>query len=218
MGYNAKADLYHFVDQFRERNGIPLNAPLNVLSFLSGVSNVDVVHHSFETHGFCGAAFFGPKKSTIVLNQARTEFEQNFDCGHEMIHLGKHREINDGVFKCFESDQNSFYEWEANEGSAQLLVPYQTFIPSFVDCYDKLQKRHDFDLYGCLSDTYQVSPRVIDIRMDSLAYEIDQYRQGVTLENLNILSRTQRKRMGITPTDYRVLCAFPLDWDSEIWW
>ena len=69
-----------------------------------------------------------------------------------------------------------------------------------------------------MSDTYQVSPRVIDIRMDSLAYEIDQYRQGVTLENLNILSRTQRKRMGITPTDYRVLCAFPLDWDSEIWW
>ena len=91
MGYNAKKDLYELVDRVRRNAGISIGTPIRVLSLCQTLRDVSVVFHEFDTQGFCGAAFAGPKENTIVLNNARSRLEQNFDCGHELIHLLKQR-------------------------------------------------------------------------------------------------------------------------------
>ena len=222
--YLSKRKLYEKIDTIRGLFGIPVGRfHLNMKSILNPYSGVNIGAKDFRTRGLRGMARLATAQDecdVILLNSCRTELEQNFDCCHEMVHLFVDRDENRPAFTCFDKvpdKQDRFVEWHANEGGAQFLVPYQTFIPVFTGAYEKLQRSHDFDLYGYLSDLYNVSTMVIGIRMESLAYEIDQYSQGVMLENLDICSRTQLNRMGITPTNYRALCAFPLDWDSKIW-
>ena len=214
MTNNAKEDLYARVDLMRKNLGIsPYNTAINTLELCERkISDVEIVYHSFETSGFCGAALAGDKENTIVLNSARTQNERIFDCGHELIHLVRHRHLNNGIFNCSNKKQKSFLEWEANEGSAQFLVPYQDFIPRFIS----LLNDKATDIQGVLAEHYHVTPQVINIRMDSLAYEIDQYRKGTQLDCLELLSRKQRRQRGITPTCYQALCDFALDWDSAI--
>lgn len=213
MGSNAKKDLYAFVDCVRRNLGIKQNVPINTLDLCKRLSDVNIVYHDFETTGFCGAAFAGDTVNTIVLNSARFENEQNFDCGHELVHLLRHRDKNNGIFSCLEGVQNSFIEWEANEGSAQLHVPYQDFIPRFVSL---LSTQLPVDVQGIFAEHYHVTRQVISFRLDSLSYEIDQYIKGVPINQVELLSRRQRLRRGIKTTCYQAVCDFALDWDSAI--
>lgn len=98
MANNAKEDLYIRVDQMRKNLGISsYDGPIDTLELCTRrISDVDIIYHVFDTAGFCGAAFAGTKANTIVLNSTRSDTEQNFDCGHELIHLVRHRNLNDG--------------------------------------------------------------------------------------------------------------------------
>ena len=222
--YLSKRKLYEKIDTIRELFGIPVGRfHLNMKTILNPYFGVNIGTKDFRTHGLRGMACLATAPDecdVILLNSRRTEREQNFDCCHEMVHLFVDRDENRQSFTCFDrvtDKQDSYLEWHANEGGAQFLVPYQTFIPVFTGCLEELQQHHDFDLYEYLSDTYQVSTRVIEIRIDNLSYEIDQYRSGVMMDKLEILSRTQLQRKGITPTNYRAICAFLPGWDSTIW-
>lgn len=199
MGNNAKQELYQFVDSLRRHLEIPLqNHPINAFDLWNQQELFCIYQHEFDTHGFCGSAFVGNTQDTIVLNSARSKAEQNFDCTHEVIHLTKHRKQNHGIFKCVCENQNSFLEWEANEGAAQFLVPYQDFIPKWIT-YSSTKLCKPFDLMHMFANYYQVSVPVIDIRLKSLSYEIDQYKKGVPLAKIELLSRNQQKTRGIQP-------------------
>lgn len=211
---NAKEDLYARIDKMRKNLGITsYDTPINALDLCTNrVSDVEIKYHTFDTAGFCGAAFAGSKMNTIVLNSTRSKTEQNFDCGHELVHLVRHRNKNCGVFNCFTKNQNSFLEWEANEGSAQFLVPYQDFIPRFVD----LLSFNATGIQSILAAHYHVTTQVINIRLDSLAFEIDQYRNGTPISHITLLSRRQQLRLGFHPTAYNAICDFSIPWDAVI--
>lgn len=211
---SEKEKLYEHVDFYRDLFGIPFNQPINLVDVLSPYTQFEIEYCDFKTPGLCGVAMVGNKTDTIILNSYRTSEEQNFDCGHEFLHLTEHRKLQDN-FNCFtkaKPQQNTFREWQANEGSAQLLVPYQDFIPRFTS----LLNDNALGIQYILAEHYYVTPQMINIRMNSLAYEIDQYRAGTHLDCLELLSRTQRIRRGITPTCYQALCEFALGWDSAI--
>lgn len=216
MGNNAKENLYIYIDNLRKRYefGFVSGKPVCLPDFFGNRNGIDIIYHDFDTNGFCGAAYAGPVSDTMVLNENRSLVERNFDCTHEVIHLTKHRSLNNGIFKCFDEAQNSFLEWEANEGAAQLLVPYQDFIPRFSACLDS--HHTSGTIQSELATHYFVSTQVINIRIESLSYEIDQYRNGVPIEKIELLSRRQRLARGIKSTDYSALCDFALDWDSVI--
>jgi len=209
-----KSKLYENVDFCRDLFGIPFDQPIMLVDILSLYARCDVEYCNFKTPGLCGVAMVGDKMDTIVLNTNRSPEEQNFDCGHEFIHLTEHRHIQDS-FNCFtkaKPQQNTFHEWQANEGSAQFLVPYQDFIPRF----SHLFSLNCGDIVSALAEHYYVTTQVINIRLDSLSYEIDQYRAGTPLSQLELLSRNQRRRRGITTTCYSALCDFPLDFDDSM--
>ena len=206
---SAKEALYHHVDTIRESFQLSLSEPLNVVHLLGAYDRFDVTAQDFKNPGLCGIAFAGEKVDTILLNKHRTPIEQNFDCGHELLHLSKHR--NKQAHYCLtyaQGQQNSFLEWEANEGAAQLLIPYQDFIPRFLTYFNHPDTSSSYSIQDKLAAHYGVTTQVINIRINSLSYEIDQYCNGVPLQEIQLLSRSQLKKRGITPTHYSALCDF----------
>lgn len=199
MRYNAKAELYRYVNWLRSYLGItPYDCSVDVLSLCRQEGTTDIIYRSFETDGFCGAAFVGDTTDTIVLNSLRSTAEQNFDCGHEVIHLTKHRDRNDGMFNCFSKGQDSFLEWEANEGAAEFIVSNKIFIPDVASAYPYFSSyssiisfKHD------MVQKYHATSAMIDFRLESLKYEIYQYLNGVTLDDIAYLSRREQQRKNI---------------------
>lgn len=181
------------------------------------VNNLAIREIPFDNTKICGILYKGDRKTAIGLNVNRTPEMQNFDCMHELIHYFFHDIC---YCQCICSDEQSgeyiqqdrIQEWQANEGAAQFLVPYQDFIPRFT----KLLNSGVTGVQSILAEYYNVTTQVINIRMDSLAYEINQYQEGVRLDCLELLSRNQRKLRGITTPCYQARCDFALDWDSVI--
>lgn len=213
----TKQLLYKEVDAFKKFAGIDnMKYPLDTIK-LAEAGGLSVDFHKFKTKGLKGTLVITDSIGCIILNDAEGTNEKNFFAGHELIHFVLHRDVSGATFQCFDRvkpKQNSILEWQANEGAAQLIVPYQDFIPRFVECLN--QNKRNFWIQGYLADYYNVTPRVISNRLESLSYEIDQYRCGISLNNLEILSRNQRMQRGIKTTCYEAMCEFPLDWGSFI--
>lgn len=158
----------------------------------------------FKTRGLRGMSYPGtkPQPDIILLNSKRSEVEQNFDCAHELVHLTMHRHLNKQVFNCFDGstapNQDPFLEWQANEGAAEFFVPYKVFIPHLKECIGNNPSQgniEEFKRYA--ADLYCVPPAVIKYRIESLKYEILQYYSGITINNLQIISKRQQERMGL---------------------
>lgn len=206
----TKSSLYREVEKFRRSFGIGSNYPLDAIA-LAEASGLSVDTCNFKTRGLKGTIVVDGANGFIVLDSKESPEEKNFFCGHETFHYVFHRDISmtSTSFQCFDKvkpQQNSIVEWQANEGAAQLLVPYQDFIPCFVKCLRR--KRRGLWIQGCLAKRYCVTPQVINNRLDSLSYEIDQYCCGVPLSDIEILSRNQRNQRGIKTTSYEAVCDF----------
>lgn len=195
---NAKTNLYLCVDELRNNLDLHSNT-VNTLEVCNRVDNIILTSYPFKTDGLCASALVGKKVDQIILNSNRDYKEQNFDCGHELIHLWKHREIQNGIFKCFESKkQNSFYEWEANEGSAELLVPYRSLFPILKENYFLLNTYSDIEQFKVWLSDYFVVPYVtIHYRIDNLKYEFEQYLRGIPLNQIKFLSNTELKNNNV---------------------
>ena len=199
----TKRELYRFIDRLRIQLGVkPLSQPIDTIAFCRSQKNIELVYHPFSTSGFCAAALLGEKGDTIVLNVRHSVEELNFDCGHELIHLTKHRGLGLSSFHCFDTlkpKQDPFIEWEANEGAAELTVPYRSFLPLLSDAYPQLRTWQDMDfLRYRLARRYQVTETVIAYRMESLKYEFFQYLSGTPLEDLHFLSRRELSKQGVS--------------------
>ena len=178
----------------------------------------------FKTLGLRGMAFIGDKSKpdSIMLNTHRSELEQNFDCGHEAVHLTLHRRLDQKTFNCFDekvhAEQDPFLEWQANEGSAEFLVPHTVFIP-LVKLYLGTKPDHSLveNFKITSSKLFGVPPAVIKYRLESLKYEIVQYYAGIKILDIEILSKHQQEKRGIYITSLnRILPGEYLDMEKYI--
>ena len=158
----------------------------------------------FKSRGLRGMSYPGekPHPDIILLNNKRSESEQNYDCGHEMVHLTLHRKLNKNVFNCFDNstapNQDPFLEWQANEGSAEFFVPHKVFIPLLKEHIGNIPRRNDIEKFKqYAANLYHVPPAVIKYRLESLKYEILQYYSGSNINELQIISKKQQERLGI---------------------
>lgn len=141
------------------------------------------------------------ESDVIFLNSARDCKEQNVDCGHECIHLGFHRNEPFRTFKCFEKvapGQDKYLEWQANEGSAELIVPYRSFLQQ-IRHYEHLLHNYSNikDFKKEMAEMYNVTEAVITFRLESLKFEIAQYLAGIPIDDIRILSNTSQVNRGI---------------------
>lgn len=209
----TKQQLYRLIEEIRKNYGIGYAPPYDAKSLCITIFGLHLSIFDLKTPKLRGISHI-PSKS-VLIDAKLSDEEQNFYCMHEIIHQTAHKGRPTKTYSCYDgtrADQDSFIEWEANEGAAQFLVPYQDFIPRFTSLFsDKAS-----DIQGVLAEHYHVTPQVINIRMNSLAYEIDQYRTGVQLDRIELLSRRQCERRGISPTCYQAYCDFLFDWGSVI--
>jgi Zn-dependent peptidase ImmA (M78 family) len=158
---------------------------------------------AFQTKALRGMAAIGsvPGEDVILLNQDRSDAEQNLDCGHEFVHLCIHRDIDKKIFNCIDSvyaKQDVFLEWQANEGAAEIIIPYQALLPLIKADYDAFRDATDIMSFkDHLSSKFNVTFKVIEYRIESLKYEIDQYINGTSLSDIKILSNAQQQKQKI---------------------
>lgn len=199
---STKLELYHFSNQLYEHFNIDYcSFPIDSISLCSQFA--EVRYHSFKTNGFCAAILLGEKSDTVVLNARRNSVERNFDCGHEIIHMTKHRDLGIGAFSCMDMKPKQpfgggYWEWEANEGSAQFLIPHYSILPEIKKAYPFLKTSSDYRSFKSdMAEKYGVTDAVINYRFESLKYEIQQYLEGTPLHEIKILSNKQQMQRGI---------------------
>lgn len=218
MLYLDKARLYYIVDEYRKRWRLNLTSdyPLNTIDLCKMIGNIEIDYAPFITPGLRGMATkreAWDQPDMILLNAFRSQTEKNFDCGHELMHLTLHRNLGTQTFHCFDRampKQNTFIEWQANEGAAELLVPYRLLVPRIV-AEMKLAIRMGIHVENnmhllpeCYAPQFGVTEFFMRNRIDSLTYEICQYASGTGLDELTILSKTQQERRKINLKEYPI--------------
>lgn len=137
----------------------------------------------------------------ILVNSNLSFVEQNFHGIHELIHIVSCPKNSGQTFSCFETvkpNQNSYIEWVANEGAAELLIPYRKLLPIIKQKYPELIR--DLGTYNFCekyADEFYVTSTVLQHRIDSLKYEIFQYISGTDIDSIQILSKKAQENRGI---------------------
>ena len=198
--YATKEDIYYMISYLKWSLGLdsyPLDSKSVAQQFCR---DLKFEYLDFDTTEICGILYKGDNSTTIGLNNFRTEDQQNFDCAHELVHYYSH-DIPYCKCVCSESNQirqESTIEYQANEGAAQLLVPYEYFISDVCDVYCEALSSYDIDcIINDLAMRYRVTDAVISVRLQSLKYEIFQYTSGVPIEDIRIISDRRQRQEGI---------------------
>lgn len=203
--HNRKKELYEKVEQLRKDLEIGDDRyPIDMVDFCLEKGFVEIGAAPFKSIGTRGMAvpYYGHgEKDIILLNSHLSKREQSFTCGHELIHLTLHRSKTIQYFS-FEQvmlKHNPFLEWQANEGSAELHVPYRQLFPRIEAALQEMESLQDIqNLKPLLAEEFQVMEEVIYYRFESLKYEIHQYLTGVSLENIDFMSGSKQREAGIS--------------------
>ena len=181
-----------------------LNPPFNVFEICSALKRTDIRTCPFTTKGLRGIATIANNPSDInciLVNSNLSFVEQNFHGIHELIHIVTCPKNSGQTFSCFETvkpNQNSYIEWVANEGAAELLIPYRKLLPIIKKKYPALiQDLGTYSFCEEYADVFSVTPTVLQHRIDSLKYEISQYISGTDIDSIQILSKKAQENRGI---------------------
>ncbi len=202
--YFTKTQLYNQIDDIRLRLGISASDyPLEFRAIAESIPNLSIGEMIIRTPGLRAMASASRNENlendAIILKMGSEQREQNFYCAHEYLHLVFHRnkQRNFSCYDKIQKQQNPFYEWHANEGAAELLVPYKLFIPEFYRLSEKYRD-YDFPQYTTiekLSILFNVTEAVIENRISNLNQELYQYRhQHMGLESIHLISQHQAER------------------------
>lgn len=199
--YLSKKSLYTTIDYIRTQLGIDLDDHPDKYKFysdeLAKVVNIELVQ--FDSKRLCGLIVKNelPKQSTVIINSSKSSDSQKFALMHELVHFFAHP-IPKKPFLCDESNKSDPLEWQANEGSAEILVPYRIFIPRIADLIRKCSDYMDYvSVSYILADEFATSVPIITNRMNSLVYEINQYIEGIPLDRIKILSKSKREKLNL---------------------
>lgn len=202
MVFYSKENLYNEIHRLKHSMGFePEEYNIDLTSYCK--TKIHLEELNFTTKKLRGMAVVGDSenKDIILLNANRTHTEQRFDCGHEVVHLAFHRNIKQKIFNCLDEPtikQDSYLEWQANEGAAEFFVPYRSLLPLVKSRYEELDSWAVMQFFKAeLAETYNVSLGVIHYRLESLKYEIAQYVSGISIDDVKILSHTQQAKKKI---------------------
>ena len=152
------------------------------------------------------AILSAPCSSVILVNSNKSPLDQRFDLAHELIHFWFHPSQTSFSFqKPHLRDKEK--EWQANEGAAELLLPYKDFIPRFVKTAKYVEENYEplEEVYNELARFYKVMPIVVDYRIRNLESEILQYINGTPIERIVLNHLSVKFDKNKTPVVYRSL-------------
>lgn len=180
--YIDKLSLYQSIESIRSQFGFSF--PLCPYQIVENLRDVDLISHRFDSDKAAGVLLRG-EKSIIILNSKRGIRSQRFTLTHELVHYFMHGSVMH--FMC-DTVSKSPLEWQANEGAAELLMPYRYFLQDIKNI-SSFHGISSLKMVFALAEKYQVSTAMIRNRIESLTYEINQYMRGVKMEDIVITSR-----------------------------
>lgn len=209
----TKAELYRLVESERYWAGLDLagaewyREDLNAIA-LSWELGIRVRRMDFKTRGLRGMALV--ENGLTMLNSRLTPEQQNFYACHELFHHLHHRDLNISSFQCYDMSfySDAYYEWEANEGAAEMLVPYKKFLKiaggrRLAGLCDLLSLQRE------IAHRFNVPLTTAALRFDTLKYELRQYLDGVPIDEIQVLSDTAQAQNGIFVKSFNELYPAP---------
>lgn len=209
INFLTKEQLYSLIDYIRDSFDINIKEVFNVLKFYqANLSDIIKLNcHKFNDKKIGGLLIKNkfPELSYITINDSKEAESMAFDLTHELIHFFLHPENRKNYISSSLCDIDNF-EWQANEGAAELLVPYRRFIPHFSKNIKVCSSRADYlELLSYLSNTYKVSTAVLEYRIAGLKYEIKQFENGTDVNDLQILSKSAQEEQEISIVPYNIM-------------
>lgn len=199
----TKAKLYRKVQATRDHLGITsLDYPLPYLpDMIAERTNIYVRETPLLTPGLRGMTVADPFTGTLamLLDLSASKEAKQFAAAHELMHCEHHPAIKGATYQSYDTAkhrQNMYLEWEANEGAAELIMPYKYFIPFFFVGVD-VHGGYIRPVVEDLAKYYEVSEATIDHRISSLKYEMWQYACGTPIDAVELLSKSQQLKRGI---------------------
>ncbi len=204
--YLTKRDLYKKIQTLRGHMHLSnLPYPIDLVEYCNHDDQIEIERVPFKTNGLQGMAVLPDKygeKDIIMLNSKQSSCESNFYCAHELIHLNIHRDGKGKTFNCYEKArpyQDKYLEWQANEGAAELIAPYEEILKIIGARKDKFNNWWGIEeLKSFLCKNFFVSEAFVKYRLESLKYEIYQYLNGVDFNRIKVLSQFQLSKLGFT--------------------
>lgn len=211
----SKKKLYTEVSEVRKKLHIRAYEPVDivdVMQYYMGLNHTLFLKlWPFDSRKIGGITIIGDKITTMILNSHRTREERRFDWAHETIHYYLHRDIEIPIFNCIDlnshqklNTEDAILEWQANEGAAELLLPYKCFIIKFCEAFRRNMKSDPYFKFRYAGSTaeslafyYGLSKPVIENRIKSLTCEIYQFLAGIDPDDIKVISRNQQEKAHI---------------------
>lgn len=193
----TKAELYARIDDIRKRYKYAFTRdPMCVQRFCQEVLDIHVETRVFATRGLRGAAFI--ESMAIALDETMAPERRKFYCAHEMLHFFLHGDAKP-LFECYDNiERDDYMEWQANEGAAEIIMPYRAFLYEVLNAAPYMKSgREFFILKKQLVDFFGVTPVMVKVRFDNLKYEVKQALSGVPIEEVELLSDRQQRTRGL---------------------
>lgn len=193
----TKAELYELVESDRSRWGFDRwhGGAVDGIA-LSRRCGIDIEFMKFRTQGLRGVAF--TDDNMTFLSERLSPEQHNFYACHELFHHLNHRALPISSFQCFDMAfaNSTYYEWEANEGAAELLVPYKSFL-EFVGQFPINSRRALAAVQRAVANVFNVPLTTAVLRFDGLKYELRQYLCGVHVDSIEVMSSATQEEKGI---------------------
>lgn len=186
----TKEQLYKKIEKLRKLFELnDKDYPITPFMLLDKLSEyVNYEETGFHTGGLYGLLMRGERKCQIVINRNLTPAEKRFAITHEIIHLFCHDTKTKFMCLPMTAKINDSFEWQANEGAAELLLPYKIFINDFMQTLGHYEG-NEIKAVAAMAKTYGLSEIVVNYRLNNLRYEFEQYFKGVPIDDIEILSR-----------------------------
>ncbi len=196
MAVMTRSALCHRIDAMREKYGI--RGVFDPFAFAEE-RGIPIAYHAFAETRIRGILVRTEDHSGIILDPRLTPAQQRFTLAHELVHLELHYgTAGSGAF------HDSGGEYQADEGAAELLMPYRDFIPRAASLRRRFLKDRTAAL-GLLASHYRLDLETVRRRLVSLEHELALYRSGVPISEIEPLSRQRRQalRLHDRPFDRR---------------
>ena len=118
--------LYRQVEAFRQAFSVG-KGPVDVFALCEQIPRLELRQIVLKTHGLNGVFMRGENMDLIMLNAGRNRKEQMFDLSHELMHWWLHKDRSS-------RGRDDLAEWQANEGAAELLVPWKELVQRVYEC------------------------------------------------------------------------------------
>lgn len=189
----TKAVLYARIDSMRKKYGI--KGSFDPWEFAKN-HGYEIRFHSFDDNNVKGflVRVPGAARQGIILDKNLTREEQRCILAHELVHS----ELHGAFSRLYEvdKDSSSYTEYQADEGAAELLIPYREFIPEVCRMRKMLNARPAL-ITGQLAKKYGVDSEYIRRRIKSLEYETGQYIKGVPIDKIELRSRYELEKNNV---------------------